>query len=306
MKRSSKASAITLRQAYDRHYDRSVQCRGSQQLTGYCLTIWERLTTDPPISEIANETVAAFREAALKAGYAPRTVNGVWHKLRAILRRVGPPVTGNPFGLSLIKHVPAMKPCKVAWKMPKRIDLEALSKFYIALRGIQYPMRSGMPAPEIWRALLVLAFTTGLRKADLLKLTFDQIDFEKGELHVEAGKTGKYDVFPLSAVAVQHLARIKTDRKRIFAGMSAVGSRFYNLLHKIQDAAKIERFGLHDVRRTAASEIDRVPPRHGPRALATRPPRRDRDVLHERDGRATGSHRQDAFAVGVHARPQDV
>lgn len=257
MKRPRKSS-ITLRQAFDLHYDKSALCRGSRNLYGDCLKVWERTTNDPPIREITNETLAVFRDAALKAGLAPSTVNGVWRKLRAILRRVGPPVTGNPFGLELIDRVPAMKPCKVVWKMPRRLPLESLDRFYVACRTVQYPMRVGVPAPQWWQALIVLAYTTGLRKSDLLSLTFDQFDFDSMELRTSAGKTGKFDVFPLTVAAVDHVQRIRTARNRVFAGVYGVGARFYKLLHGIQDAAGIERFGLHDVRRTAASEIDRV------------------------------------------------
>ena len=45
-----------------------------------------------------------------------------------------------------------------------------------------------------------------------MSLTFDQFDFDNAELHAEAGKTGKADVFPLHAVAVEHMDRDAAKR----------------------------------------------------------------------------------------------
>jgi integrase len=252
------AARITLRQAFERHYDKTDLCKGRIGTYRRYLKLWERFTGDPVIGAVDNEIVATFRAAAIEAGYSGHTVNGCWRCFRAIFRRVGPPVTGNPFGLGIIDRIPAMKAVKVQWKPPRRLSLETLARFYVACRHAQYPMRIGVPAPEWWRALIVVAYTTGLRRGDLFALTFDQIDFEAGELHVTAHKTGKYDVFPLHPAAVEHLQRIRTDRKLVFAGVYRVGSRMSDLMRAIQDAGNVPHFSLKHIRATAGDEIDRV------------------------------------------------
>jgi DNA-binding transcriptional regulator YiaG len=109
-----------------------------------------------------------------------------------------------------------------------------------------------------WRALLVLAYTSGLRKGDLFDIHAHDIDLDSGTMWFTANKTHKADEWPLHPVTVEHIARIIRPGKRLFEGMGATGGRFYKEFHTLQDAAGVSRFGLHDLRRTAASEVERV------------------------------------------------
>ena len=62
----------------------------------FSVTAWERHTHNPPIGEITDEDMEAFRASAIKAGGSPSTINICRSVLRAILRRVGPRETRNP------------------------------------------------------------------------------------------------------------------------------------------------------------------------------------------------------------------
>lgn len=250
---------LTLREAFDKHYDTTELRKSSVDTIEYLLRRWERFTRNPPVGKIDNATVADFREACIRHGHSPATVNGCWTWLRAIFRRLGPVTDGNPWAVEIIDRVPAMKTVKRGRRTPYRIPLEDISRAYVSCRHAQYP-RSGVPPADWWRALIVVAYTTGLRKGDLLNLTRDAFDFENMTITFEALKTGKGDTFPLHPAAAEHVVRIiRPDRERIFYGMFQTGSRFYQVWHSIQDHAGItRRFGLHDIRRTAASEVDAV------------------------------------------------
>lgn len=90
---------MTLREAFDLHYDKS-ELASSTLKTYHCaLLSWERYSDDPPIDQITNETVAAWRQKMLDTDYRPASINGFWRNLRAIFRRLGPQVTGCPHRL---------------------------------------------------------------------------------------------------------------------------------------------------------------------------------------------------------------
>ena len=96
-------------------------------------------------------------------------------------------------------------------------------------------------------------------------------------------KTGKADRFPLHPVAVEHLARLVRTDGRVFRGAQTKwkgadrSGSFYRQWRDLQDRAGIERrFTPHDVRRTAASEVERARPgmaeillQHAPESVTT-------------------------------------
>lgn len=266
-------ASLTLREAYERHYDKSELCKGSLRKMHYAIAAWEKLTTNPPIGEITNATAAGFRQAAIDHGYHPRTVNGYWGSVRSILRLMGPVVTGNPWALGIVPNVPAMKPCRVVKHRPRVVSQEDLSRLYVACRHADKP-RTGVAAADWWRCLIVVAYFTGLRRSDLFALEWSQLDLAEGTLDFTARKTGKADIWPLHPVAITHLERLRTPKGgRVFRGMMSNGQgRFYHILHELEEVADIEEpFGLHDLRRTGASLIEEVTPGLGPEFLQHSP-----------------------------------
>jgi hypothetical protein len=111
-----------------------------------------------------------------------------------------------------------------------------------------------------------------------MSLRREQFDLEAGTLTFSASKTQKDDVFPLHPVANLHLRTIwQPERERVFRGGPVAGSYLYRLWHNILDKAEVPRFTFHDLRRTGASEIERVKPgmasvflQHAPRSVTTR------------------------------------
>jgi len=45
---------------------------------------------------------------------------------------------------------------------------------------------------ELWQARIMLGYTAGLRRGEVLNLTVDSVDFQKGEIHVEPKKETEY------------------------------------------------------------------------------------------------------------------
>lgn len=249
-------AGLTLREVFERFYFKDELAKTTLAMYRYSVGFWERLFPEnPPVGEITDAMAERFRDEAQKLVGA-RTVNGYWRHIHSILRRVGPRETGNPKGLGIIRIVPYMRPLRWRPPKPRRVSLEDLSRFYIACGNARLPERM-FPASYWWQALIVLAYFTGLRRGDLFSLRMEQIDLEVATLDVTAGKTGKADLFPLHPAVVEHLARIWTERERLFPGMY-IPKRFEQRWRGLIEAAGVEHFTLHDIRRTAASEAERV------------------------------------------------
>ncbi|GAB4135583.1 MAG: hypothetical protein Tsb009_01960 [Planctomycetaceae bacterium] len=251
-------SKLRLRQAFEKHYDFSELKAGTIAHMNAALKYWATVTENPPVGEITDETMAKFRAGGEDYGIVNRTVNGYWRSIRAILRRLGPAFTGNPTGLGIIDRVPYMKPLKVSRKLPRRVSLDELSKFYIACNIARSPKMADCPPAEFWRALIVLAYFTGLRKGDLFQLRWSDFNLRDKEIHFTAEKTGKEAIYPLHDVAIEHVQRIRTGCERLFPTTIQRGGDYTKHWREILDRADGKRFTLHDIRRTAASEAERV------------------------------------------------
>ena len=124
---------------------------------------WER-----PVHRIAAKDIERFRSERLTAGLAPASANKEVKTLRrlfnlAILRGYLPQ-TGNPCsGVPLLKIGRKRPP----YCPPK--DFEALA---------------GKTKDAMWRAMLVVIYTTGLRLREAMNLTWGDIDFAAGQVHV--------------------------------------------------------------------------------------------------------------------------
>lgn len=109
------------------------------------------------------------------------------------------------------------------------------------------PMREGV----------ILSIDSGLRREELLSLTWPQIDFRKGVIHTTADtKNGRSRTVPLSDRAAHFLAQWREGRLQSFYVFTHPdGSRFVSWQKGFKGAVK--RSGLdgviwHDLRRTAA------------------------------------------------------
>ncbi len=223
------------------------------------LLIWERLAANPAIGAVSDDMLEAFRKAALAEGYAPSTVNGVRRTLRQLFRRMGPAVTGNPCGLGILPRIPYMKPSKIVRGLPTRVSQEALSRWYLACEQMQSPQWGGPPA-FWWQTWLVVCYFTGLRKGDMFAIRFADLDLDEGTLRFTARKTQKPARFPLHPCAVEHLRRMAEPRRELVFKSSIQLSGSFNRRWKsiCRKADLPEVFTPKDIRRTAASEIERV------------------------------------------------
>lgn len=271
MKRKHPDRKLTLRQAFDKHYDQTELRDSTKSLIHYTLLRWERLSGNPPLCKITNDVIAEYRQALIDFPYRPKTIESSWSMLRAIIRRMTKPETGSPRGLAIIDLVPWMKPVKAVHRLPRRVTMDDMSLWYIACHVAEFPKQAGFPPADYWRCLIVVAYFSGLRKGDLFDMRMRDIDFAQQELHFMAEKTWKEMILPLHDCVIEHIKRISNGREFVLPKMKKGGGDFSHQWRKIADQAGVDHFTLNDIRRTACSEIDAVESGMGSTLLQHRP-----------------------------------
>jgi site-specific recombinase XerD len=119
-------------------------------------------------------------------------------------------------------------------------------------------------------AILLVAFATGLRAVDIIKLKFQDIDWTTGTVHVKQSKTGKDIILPLNGIVMNAIAdyilkaRPAHDSQEIFltskepvhpfTGTASFGQIVDKYSIKAGVAKKPQR-RFHSLRRSFATEM---------------------------------------------------
>lgn len=177
---------------------------------------------------------------------SPATVNGDLRTLKAILTRA--------VEWGFLKENPAAKIRKL--REPEK-DLRILTPPEVKTLLAACP-------DERWRLFVALAVTTGLRRGELIRLDWTDIDFDRALLYVrnkEAGrtKTGKQRIVPIPAPTLDALRRFKMrhGRGRPFANAKGAPwvSNFPRVFKRLVERGEIPHCTVHDLRRTYCSHL---------------------------------------------------
>ncbi|MCX5648354.1 MAG: site-specific integrase [Planctomycetota bacterium] len=124
---------------------------------------WER-----PLHRISTREVEQFRAARLATGHSPSSAN---REVRTLKRL---------FNLAIVRGylAPGQNPCLA---LP-RIKVGRQRNAYCSPAEFQTILRA---APDgLWRAFLVLVYSTGLRLREATNLTWKDVEFQPGQVHV--------------------------------------------------------------------------------------------------------------------------
>jgi integrase len=267
---------VTLRTFYEQHYaplSMSPDAGSAyKEQFGIALRRWEAITTDPPIDEITNETLALFRDATIASGtwirgetLSPESVRSRLAYIQRLLDAAGPAGPRNRHAAGIIAKVPYVKPPRQILRTPRTVELDVLGKVYAMAGKMRYPKVDGIDPGDWWRALLAVAYNTGIRRRTIFELRMDDINWDRRllDLPPERLKAHRGEVIHLNDTAFGHLAQIRGDRDLVFPlpGGFPGGLRSYGRqLHRLQDLAGIPRlnhFGLHNLRKTCGTQLVR-------------------------------------------------
>lgn len=108
--------------------------------------------------------------------------------------------------------------------------------------------------------IVILALSTGMRLGEILNLTWDDVELDKGFLILHETKNNERRRVPVTGLALRELAKVnkirRIDTKLIFPG-NVKGKPIYirPAWEKAVEKAEIEDFRFHDLRHSAASYL---------------------------------------------------
>jgi integrase len=269
--------AYTLCSFYERWYVPTI-LMGAKESTRhqyeFVLKYWRLLTGDPPLDKIDGVILGKFMQALMALRNCGRdggalsinTVRSKMELIHHILVKAGPPGPRNWAAAGILPRVPYVKPPRAVEKMPQVVELADLSACYLAADKMERPVVANVPAADWWRALLVVAYNTGLRTGSLLSMRLEHIDWEKGiaTLPGDVMKAGRCQVLKLNDTAMDHLERVRGLRQQGLV-FECPWSREWFMRHfkQLQELAGIprdRRFGFHAIRRTLATALWELSP----------------------------------------------
>src|ERR1035437_4132737 len=114
--------------------------------------------------------------------------------------------------------------------------------------------------------LATVAYNSGIRRGELMRIDWDQVDFDGGVIRLYRGrtKTGEPRLVPMIGSMEKVLREAKTQRDEFYPGCDRVFSRLGKPIKSFKNAwlAAVTRAGLpelqfHDFRRSAARNLSR-------------------------------------------------
>ena len=242
------------------------------------MKFWRLITGDPPLEEITIETLSLFRGAISKRRgrrpHLPASTSTVHSKLQlvqTVLDLAGPAGRGHRDAAGILKSTPWLRPPKVILKTPREIPADVLQQIHLATAGMDAPWFDGIKPPAWWRALLVTAYNTQLRRRTLFEMRMDEIDWPNHRiiLPAERMKAGRPMIVHLNATALKYLQDIRTNRELIFPWPmnQRTFDRYFHRLQASIGLPKDEWFGLHTIRATSATVLAGFSPQASQLAL---------------------------------------
>jgi integrase len=104
--------------------------------------------------------------------------------------------------------------------------------------------------------VVTVALHTGMRKGEILGLTWERVDFARGVLQLEHTKSGRRRDVPMNRAVDEALAELPGPKAEGFVFRKRDGRAWGNIRTAFEDAcreAKVENFRFHDLRHTCAS-----------------------------------------------------
>jgi integrase len=203
-----------------------------------------RFFEDMKLTEIRSKHVAAYKKARVDEGAAPKTINNE---------------------LILMGH--AYKLAMREWEWVRENPVSNVSKLKVSNfieRWLKPKEEARLLAasPDWLQDIIIFAVNTGLRQGEILKLSWDRIDFQRQTLTILEQKNGERDTLPLNEKATEVLrARGKVrllNTNLVFLSQAQTALDASNIIrafHKARKEARLTDLRFHDLRHTFATRL---------------------------------------------------
>lgn len=194
----------------------------------------------------------------------PQTIKGHRSAIRAVWQAA--------FMDELVDEPPLrLKPIRCSLPVPEAYTLEEIRKLVEAAGKIKGFAPNGVKWSDLWCGLILGAFSTGLRRGDMLRIQRAKIA-EDGLIVIRQHKTGFDVCVRFSEESLACIRRIETEDGRAFP-WPYHENNFVPAWRRIRKAAGVNRGEFRWLRRSAASYAEKQQPGLGTRMLGHRDPR---------------------------------
>jgi len=191
----------------------------------------------PLLADLTNQTVGMFVvDLAKRATLEPSTINGIRAKLVALWRHA--------HTLDMISVGPVIKPLIEPAKIPTALTIEQLKRLKAAFDTLQ-GHTNGVPNADIIRACFSIQFATAARVGAVLKLRFDDIDFDSRVItfRAEIRKGGRLPlVKAVPEYVLRDIEQIRSStRETVFPKSMHDSTKIWLLYRRLFDRAGVPR-----------------------------------------------------------------
>jgi len=207
----------------------------------YHFAHFKRVWGNPPIHTLTVEVLDQYRALRLGEEVGPATINREMATLKHALSKA------------------------VEWKLLRktaREELTAIKKYQEPdgrlryLSGETEAERLLQACDASLRSIVLTALHTGMRKGELLGLTWDLVDMTHGFIRLKQTKNGKARALPFNETLWSLFSRLRTRQDVSWVFHDAAGNRWNDIRHPFDaacDSAGLTDFHFHDLRHTFAS-----------------------------------------------------
>ena len=232
--RQKQQNVLTFWQAADKYYDIHLSKKKSGPKLKYTVEFLKKRIGDKPLNRLTTEEIQSFYNTRM-AETTPSTANRHFTTLRAIINK-----------MIQLKLYNGENPCTGVSKQkenPARTNYLARDQIKTLLDCIEDRSKN----------LVAFAILTGMRRGEIMRLTWQDMDLNNGIIHIYESKSGHKREVP-----------IVPDLKNILLGMNPqLHGKVFNLTVKqiehdfCQALAKAGIVGIrfHDLRHTFASHF---------------------------------------------------
>lgn len=268
-KRAAAAEAVTFGGWADQYFKHKADPKsGAEQLADSTLELRRstyRRVIEPELGRLKLEEVTPQRLMRLCLDAKEKRGPAVGVHVREVVHAVFRHAQGS--GISMSNPADAVRASAIARFEPRDRALtpEEIRKFFAALDQVA-------AAPTL-KLALKFVLLTGVRKSEFIDATWNEIDFDKGLWIIPASrmKAGKAHVVPLSEQALDILTAFRAcfaASKYLHPGRYDSDTPISNAtLNRVIDAAveriqkddpEFQTFGVHDLRRTFSTGLNRA------------------------------------------------
>ena len=226
-------------------YKETVRSLASESLRSIRTTLTQFKELHGPVlsTKIDQRLINAFIAHRLKSTGSKSTVNKDLRNLRAFVR------------WSAKNRYMGIQAAKIEWLMqkePKRI-VKALTKKQ--LTNLLIAAKKYQRYGDAWYIRVLLAASSGLRREDIERLKFSDIDFETSSINTFSKKTGKgmanRPMHPIAVTALsKYLESVPEGQSNLFVDKFTSGKWY-----RIRNAARLPSLKFHNLRICFASFV---------------------------------------------------